>query len=177
MGGYWPHGPKHNFSEAGAYIVTAGIHQKQHILNTPEKRTRFCRLLFRLAEKCNWELHAWAVMSNHYHFVAISPQDASGLKTFINHLHRTSAVGLNKLDGTKGRRVWHQYWESFISFEKSYYARLNYVQQNPAHHGICDNAETYEWCSASWFRQNTTAATFNTVANFKIDKVNVHDDF
>jgi REP-associated tyrosine transposase len=174
---YWPHGARHYLADSGAYIVTAGTYCKVHILNTSEKRTRFCTLLFRLAEKHGWQLQAWSVMSNHYHFVAISPDDASSLQTFINHLHRTSAIGLNKFDETKGRKVWHQYWDSLITFEKSYFARLNYVHTNPVHHGVCDNAELYEWCSASWFRQNAPTSMVNTVFNFKTDSINVKDDF
>ncbi len=174
---YWPHGPKHCFDEAGAYIVTAGTFGKKHILNTPEKRTRFCTLLFRLANKYNWDLQAWAIMSNHYHFIATTEAEAQTLKNLVHQLHITSAIGLNKLDGQTGRKVWHQYWDTRINYEKSYYARLHYVNTNPVHHGICDNAEMYEWCSASWLKHNASPAMYNTIMNFKSDQININDDF
>jgi putative transposase len=69
------------------------------------------------------------------------------------------------------------FWESRITFERSYLARLNCVHHNPARHGVVPLAENYRWCSASWFAENAPPAFVNTVNSFKIDRVNVPDDF
>ena len=88
-----------------------------------------------------------------------------------------TAKQLNTWDNTPGRRVWFQYWDSHITFERSYLARLNYVHHNPIHHGIAAVAEDYKWCSASWFAHNASSAFVKTVNGLKIDKINVPDDF
>ena len=41
----------------------------------------------------------------------------------------TTAHEVNQLDGVKGRKVWHNFWDKQITFENSYWARLNYVHQ------------------------------------------------
>jgi len=95
----------------------------------------------------------------------------------IKRLHAITAIELNKIDSTVGRRVWYQYWDSHITFEKSYFARLNYVHQNPVKHGIVQVARKYPWCSAGWFEQKTDAAFVKVISSFKTDKVTVYDDF
>src|SRR5438067_5216612 len=88
-----------------------------------------------------------------------------------------TAKQLNLLDSTPERKIWFQFWESRITFEGSYLARLNYVHHNPAQDGVVPLAEDYNWCSASWFAHNAPPAFVNAVKSFKIDRVHVPDDF
>jgi putative transposase len=173
----WPHAPAHWLFEPGIFMVTAGTYHKQHHLGTPERRDFFLHSLFAHAEEFGWKLHAWAVLANHYHFLAVSPQDPGTLRTFLGKLHMTTAKKLNEMDREAGRKIWYQYWDSRISFERSYLARLNYVQQNPVHHGLVADAENYRWCSAGWFAQNASPAFVSTVKSFKTDLLHVPDDF
>jgi putative transposase len=88
-----------------------------------------------------------------------------------------SARMLNQIQDQKGRKVWHQYWDTQLTFEKSYLARLNYVMQNPVKHGLMDHAENYPWCSIRGFIDNVTTARRATVESFKIDKIEIADDY
>jgi putative transposase len=99
------------------------------------------------------------------------------LSRTLSRLHTTTAIELNKRDEAAGRRVWFQYWDSHVTFQPSYFARLKYVHQNPVHQGIVDNAESCRWCSASWFAGKAKRSFYRTVESFKIDRVNVPDDF
>jgi putative transposase len=118
-----------------------------------------------------------AVLANHYHFVAASPCDPRTLRKFLGKLDMQTAEQLNLCDNKLGRKVWLQFWDNHITFERSYLARLNYVRQNPVRNSIVPLAENYKWCSASWFAQNAPPGFVNTVKSFKIDRVNVPDDF
>ena len=42
-------------------------------------------------------------------------------------LHRELALRLNQMDGTPSRKVMYQFWDTELTFETSYLARLNYV--------------------------------------------------
>ncbi len=167
----------HALSESGGFMVTCGTYKKVHILNTPEKRTLFRDMLFEQANKFGWHLHAWAIMANHYHFVALSPEDAATLKPMITALHKWSSWKLNKIDKTEGRKVWHNYWDTRITHQTSWFARLRYVHQNPVHHRVIGNAANYRWCSQAWLEHNANRSFVNTLARFKTDNVNVLDDF
>ena len=78
---------------------------------------------------------------------------------------------------TTDRRLGFNYWETQLTFEKSYLARLNYVHQNPVKHGLARVANQYRWCSAAWFERTATRAQVGTVYGFETDKLNVQDDF
>jgi len=173
----WPHGPAHWLFEPGLYIVTAGTYQKLPHLSSPLRLDFFLDSLFRCARQFAWNLRAWSVLSNHYHFVAASPSDSGNLRKFLGKLHMQTARQLNLWDETPGRKVWFQFWESHITFERSYLARLNYVHHNPARHGVVPLTENYRWCSAAWFARNASPAFVNTVKSFKTDRINVPDDF
>ncbi len=158
-------------------MVTSGTYRKEHLLHTPDRLTLVLDLLFDLAHRHGWQLQAWAVLSNHYHFMATSPDDPTTLKTLVAQLHEYSAKKLNRLDKTPGRKVWHNYWDSHITHQTSYLARLRYVHQNPVHHGLIDNASNYAWCSQGWLEQNADRSFVRTLERFKTDSLNVRDEY
>jgi len=62
-------------------------------------------------------------------------------------LHSKLALWVNRLDDAKGRRVWYNFRETQLTYEKSYLARLNYVHQNAVKHGLVAVANQYDWFS------------------------------
>jgi putative transposase len=159
-------------------MVTASTYRKQHHLSSRKRLRFFCERFFEGAGKHGWKLQAWAILANHYHFVALSPAEGKhSLVNWLGDLHRETAVFLNKLDGTPGRKVWHNYFDTPLTYQKSYLARLNYVQNNPVRHGLVAKAIDYDWCSASWFAKTASPVFQKTVASFKTDALNVYDDF
>ena len=173
----WPHAPLHRISEHGTYIVTAGTLHKEHHFRGPERLSLLEAKLLELAKQFGWHLEAWAVFSNHYHWVGHSRPDSGELKTFLGNLHTATATVVNQMDRTPGRQVWFNFWETQLTYERSYLARLNYVHQNAVRHGLVRVANQYRWCSAAWFERTATPAQVKTIYSFKIDKLKVLDDF
>ncbi len=173
----WPHAPVHRLSEHGIYIVTAGTLHKARLLNTPRKLNLVERLLLSLSKRHNWQLEAWAVMGNHYHFVARGAPDSTPMSEFLREFHSRSAVELDQADGVEGRKVWYNFWDTRLTHQYSYLARLKYVHQNPVKHGLVPVANQYHWCSAAWFERVASPAQVKTIYSFKIDQVKVQDDF
>jgi putative transposase len=173
----WPHAPDHWLFSPGIYMVTAGTLGKHRILASPAHLDLVQDRLFEACSEFSWHLEAWAVLANHYHFVARSPADPGTLCALVRKLHSCTARELNRIDGARGRRVWFQFWDSHITYEKSYLARLAYVHNNPVHHGIVVEAREYRWCSAAWFETNATKAFRETLRSVPTDRVNVVDDF
>jgi len=83
----------------------------------------------------------------------------------------------NRLDDANGRKVWYQFRETQLTFERSWLARLRYTHQNAVHHRLVSAATQYRWCSASWFESNARPAFVKVVNSFKVDRINVPDDF
>lgn len=173
----WPHAPVHRMTDNGIYFVTAGTLHKKHFFDMPQKRDLMERLLLSQARAFGWQLEAWAVFANHYHFVARGNPDSANLGEFIQHLHGASAHDLNLLDGIRGRQVWFNFWDVKLTIHYSYLARLNYVHQNAVRHKLVAVASQYPWCSAAWFERTASPAQVKTIYSFKVDRVKVADEF
>jgi putative transposase len=67
----WHHAPSHRLPDfGGTYMVTAATYQKARHFNTEERLSLLQSALFAEATSYEWQLQAWAVFANHYHFVA-----------------------------------------------------------------------------------------------------------
>jgi putative transposase len=64
-----------------------------------------------------------------------------------------------------------------LTTQKAFFARLNYVMQNPVRHGLVAVATHYRWCSATWFLANTSPAHFKTVTSFPVGLQQGFDSF
>jgi putative transposase len=176
----WPHAPTHELGGAGTYFVTASAYQKQHRFAGEQRLAVLQRGLLTVAQQWNWQLEAWAVFSNHYHFVGHSPTDAESaesLREMVKQLHVEMSSWINRLDGTPGRKNWHNYRDTRLTYQPSYMARLNYVHNNAVKHGLVSVANHYPWCSAGWFERSASLAQVKSIYRFKTDKLEIDDDF
>jgi putative transposase len=176
----WPHAPTHHLGRNGTFFVTASTYQKEHFFRRAERLDVLERGLLKVHEQFSWRLEAWAVFSNHYHFVAHSPDgetSAESLAEMLRVLHVKTAGWINRLDGAEGRQVWFNFWETRLTFQHSYFARLSYVHQNPVKHGLAIVANQYRWCSAAWFEQSASKPMVESIYRFKTDKLKVADEY
>ena len=173
----WPHAPVHRLSGNSVYIVTAGTLNKQHFFDLPAQRDLLERLLLSQAKAHGWDLEAWAVLANHYHFVARGNPNSAHLREFIRTLHSLSARELNQFDHRPRRTVWYNFRDTRLTYQHAYLARLNYVHQNAVKHRLVPVANQYPSCSAAWFERVASSAQVKTIYGFKIDQVQVPDDF
>jgi putative transposase len=173
----WPHAPPHHFTPYGTYVITAATLQRKRLFDSGAKLDVLRDTTVELAKAYTLILQGWAFFPNHYHLVISFENTKTPHRDFVRHLHRELAVRLNRLDGTSGRRVMYEFWDTHLTFEKSWLARLNYVHQNPVRHGLVAVANQYPWCSASWFETNARPGFVKSVYSFKIDRINVPEDF
>jgi putative transposase len=176
----WPHAPTHQLSQGGTYFLTASTYQREHHFRGAKRLVVLHRGLLTVARDFDWRLEAWAVFSNHYHFIGHSPAaepDASSLSQMLGLLHTRTSGWINQLDNTPARKVWFNFHETRLTYQTSYLARLNYVHQNPVKHGLVPVANQYPWCSASWFERTASAAMVKSIYRFKTDSLTVEDEF
>jgi putative transposase len=177
MTSQWPHAPLHLLETQGVYMVTASTYLKAHHFKQEQDLTFLHDTLQDFAKEFDWELHAWAIFSNHYHFIGRSSKDPSNLRVWLSKFHYSTASKVNKRDGALNRRVWYQFWDTKITKQTSYLARLKYVHQNPVKHGLVSLASQYRWCSAASFERNAKKSFVDSVNRFDVSNVNVFDDF
>lgn len=176
----WPHAPTHQLGQRATFFVTAGTYLKEHHFRGAERLGVLHRGLLALASEFGWQLEAWAVFSNHYHFVGHSPADApdaSSLSSMLSILHVKTAEWVNRRDKLPGRKVWHNFRETKLTYQKSYLGRLKYVHHNAVKHQLVPVANQYPWCSAAWFERVSSPSMVKTIYQMKIDVLKVLDEF
>ncbi len=171
------HQPSHLYIQNGTWIITASTYQKMNIFRERYELTMLQKTIFESAYEFRWQLRAWAIFSNHYHLIAVSDEHSSSIDAFIASIHRKSASLINQRHTLPGRQVWYRYWETLLTHQKSYLARLKYVMENPVKHGLVTVASDYPWCSARWFSKTASPKFSSNVNRFKIDSVKVIDNF
>jgi putative transposase len=67
-------------------MAICGTYLKRHHFQSSERLPLLWEALPRLAAKHSWNLQAWAVFSNHYHWVGLSPRDPTTLRTLVSEL-------------------------------------------------------------------------------------------
>jgi len=95
----------------------------------------------------------------------------------LGELHEKLANWVNKLDGALGRKVWFNFRETRLTYERSYLARLNYTHRNAVKHKLVPVANQYPWCSAAWFERTAPPAQIKTIYSFKTDKLQIQDEY
>lgn len=173
----WPHAPPHYFTPHSIYIITAATLHRAPLFKSAKKLDLFRDATFELTKNYQLILQAWAFFPNHYHLVVSFENTPTTHREFLRHLHPEVAKRLNRLDNTPGRRVMYEFWDTRLTFEKSWLARLNYVHQNAVKHSLVAVADQYPWCSAPWFETNARPSFVKSVYSFKTDRLKVPDDF
>ncbi|MBL8855487.1 MAG: transposase [Planctomycetaceae bacterium] len=175
----WPHAPPHRLAAAGVYFVTARTRDQAHLLADDVMKDWFEAKLFEVTSEFGWRLEAWCILSNHYHFIAHSTENeksAETLSAMIQKLHSLTTKELNRRENQPGRtRLWQNYWETHLTFQRSYLARLHYVHQNAVHHGLVRVGSDWKWCSARKFKESVTPAWLKTIVSFKYDHIAIED--
>lgn len=122
-------------------MVTSGTYHKQHFFDTEDRLSYLESALVAELQERGWEIHAWAVFANHYHFVGRSPEAGLELEDLTAKLHRATATEVNLMDDRAGRRVWYRCWDTMLTYQRSYLARLAYVHGNAVKHGLVKNSK------------------------------------
>jgi putative transposase len=174
----YAHTPPHLYRAGAKYFITASLYEKKRILDESVKE----KLLFSLSTSCRrygWQLEDWVILDNHYHIMVNAPEKSGNIAEFIAEYHKFTALFVKKNIPASATwpKVFNNYWDTCITYEKSYYARLNYLYNNPVKHRYVQNAQDYRWGSFP-IRYNLERAYVEKLAQeFPCDALNIHDDF
>jgi putative transposase len=80
-------------------MVTGGTLYKEHVFKGAERLTLLEAHLLRIASEHHWQVEAWAVFPNHYHFIARGQPECCDLGKFVRHLHADTARVVNRSMG------------------------------------------------------------------------------
>ncbi|MBW2066283.1 MAG: transposase [Deltaproteobacteria bacterium] len=174
------HIPPHLFRPKSKYFITGSTYKSRRIIRGGAKD----RLLNSLTTACSaydWILEDWVILDNHYHIMLEAPENPSTLSNLIRDMHKFTALWIKK-HITQSRdlpHVFHNYWDTCITYERSYFARLNYIYYNPVKHGYASLPEEYAYGSyrTRFLDARERQHLMAMKERYPFDKVKVKDDF
>jgi putative transposase len=132
------------------YHVMSRGDRRQAIFRTPADKSLFLETLSGACRKTGWQIHAYCLMSNHFHFVLETP--AGNLVAGMKWLLGTYTMRFNRVHSYSGHLFGGRYKAQIIDDIAGEYLRtaVDYVHLNPVRAGLVSEGKPlaeYEWSS------------------------------
>jgi len=144
------HAPPHrpNYGHLHFLISGACYEHAPHIGFSPQRMDGFSSALLDLFQQHAARTVAWCVLPNHYHALVEAPNILKLLYE-LGRLHGRTSHAWNGEQSARGRQVFHRAIERFMRSERHFLATVNYVHNNPVHHGYVRLWTEWPWSSAA----------------------------
>ena len=143
------HRPPHCASEKTRYHLTAACFEHRHYIgHSRERMESFCVTLLGVFAQRNALVHAWCALPNHYHAL-IETTVVLEVLADLGRMHGRLSFDWNGEEQTRGRQVWCGAVERYMRNDRHFWATINYVHNNPVHHGYVQRWQEWPYSSAS----------------------------
>ena len=140
-------------SENASYHVINRGNYRAPVFAAAATKRAFLRGLDEACQKTGWLLHAWALMSNHFHLAVTTPQ--ANLATGMHWLQGTFAMRFNRYRHEHGHLFQGRFKSIAIEDGDPLGSVCHYIHLNPVRAGLCsaDHLASYPWVSVAWIHQ------------------------
>ena len=131
--------------EGGIYhVVSRGV-RKLPMFHDDRDRERFLILLELTRRRYGWQLHAYCLMTNHFHLLLTTPEP--NISAGMQYLNGRYCAWFNWKHGYEGHVVERRFYSTLIESERHLFAVAQYVVLNPVRAGLCRDAGDWRWSS------------------------------
>ena len=130
------------------YHVMARGDRREEIVRDDEDRRTFLRTLGEASERAGFRVHAWVLMSNHYHLLIETPE--ANLSRGIGWLQNAYTRRINTRHRLWGHVFGGRYKAILIEPGNCFWALMDYIHLNPVRVGMvkaAEGLESYRWSS------------------------------
>ncbi len=127
----------------GYFHVTTRGNDGDDIFRTADDRRIFLALLGRIVRDLEWRLHAWCLMTNHFHLVVETRHE--NLSSGMQRLNGVYAQWFNACYGRTGHLFGRRFWTKRIEGERQVRVTAEYVFHNPVRAGLCASPWDWRW--------------------------------
>lgn len=139
----------------GAYYhVMARGNRREPIFRDDTDRSFFIETLGQACERTGWKVHAWVLMSNHYHLMVETPE--ANLVEGMKWLQNTYTRRFNGRHRLWGRLFGDRYKAILSEGHSGYYycTLMDYIHLNPVRAGVVrmargESVRDYAWSSVA----------------------------
>jgi putative transposase len=127
------------------HVTQRGI-RRSEIFRDEADRLLYLKLFRESCRQFQVQIHAYCLMTNHVHFVAI-PEHEDSLSKAFHRSHGTYANRFNEKYNLVGH-LWQERPFSCVLDEPHHWNAIRYVERNPVRAGLVSKAADYRWSSA-----------------------------
>jgi REP element-mobilizing transposase RayT len=140
-------------SNQGAYHVYNRAELGQPIFETDAAKQVFLETLLHTVQRFGWQLHAYAIMTNHFHLVVTTPR--GNLSQGMHALQSAFANKHKVFRGSLGHVFQSRFGSTYCPAGPSAARKIDYVHLNPVRAGIITLEELrhYPWTSYRLIRR------------------------
>ena len=140
------------------YHVTSRGNEQKEIFKSQRDREKFLSYLESAGERYGAVIHAYCLMSNHYHLLLETP--SGNLSQIMRHLNGAYTTYFN----IKRKRAGHLFqgrFKAILVDADTYALELSrYIHLNPVRAGIVTHPEDFAWSSHRYFIGNNEAPSW-----------------
>lgn len=129
------------------HITQRGV-RSMDIFKNDSDRITYLQFIKEETQRCEIDILAWCLMTNHVHFVALPHNEFSFARGF-GEAHKRYTRMKNFQEGVRGY-LFQGRFGSCVLDERHLLAAVQYVENNPVAAGIVKNAWEYPWSSAAY---------------------------
>ncbi|NLD05899.1 MAG: hypothetical protein GX672_08450, partial [Synergistaceae bacterium] len=142
------------------YHVTSRGNEQKDIFKSDFDREKFLSYLVSASERYGAEIHAYCLMTNHYHLILETP--LGNLSLIMKHINSSYTSYFN----IKHKRVGHLLqgrYKAILVQADAYAAELSrYIHLNPVRAGMVKFPEDYRWTSYRFYTEGSEPLWLNT---------------
>jgi REP-associated tyrosine transposase len=129
----------------GTYHVTSRGNRRQSIYHDDDDRRSFLAMRDRVVVRCGWRVHAYCLMTNHFHLLVETPRP--NLSAGMQRLKCEYAAYFNERHSLVGHLFQQRFGSRLIETEEHLLEALSYIAFNPVRAGLCEHPSEWPWSS------------------------------
>jgi len=129
----------------GLYHVHGRGNRKQVIYTSDSERRFFLALLWETAAELGWRIHAYCLMTNHYHLLLETAEP--NLSDGMQRLQSLYAQRFNRLHDLTGHLFGGRFGSVLVDGNVQLVVVARYIVLNPVRAGLCATAADWPWSS------------------------------
>ena len=129
----------------GIYHVTSRGNRRQAIFHDDDDRRWFLMFRAHVFQRWGWRLHAYCLMTNHFHLLVQTPQ--ANLSSGMQRLKSGYAAYFNERHLLVGHLFQQRFDSRLIESEEHFSETVRYIALNPVRAGLCEHPAQWPWSS------------------------------